>query len=202
MLTLILTSLALADPATVRVIVAEQDLTPGESIEESQLYNVDVPRVLAPDSVLNNARSELMNRVPRQVVPKGSMLREAHLFPPGTQPGPEALVSEGYQLVRIEVPGPQILPLPTNIVDVWTESGDAYCLAAKAAVVAAVDSAEGNKLTKLHTWEVTAAWVVVPDGARHWLQSSSKPPVLALRNAIDRDASDERVCGAPAKDEP
>lgn len=199
MLALILGSLALAD--TVQVIVTEAELAPAQPIALHQLYNVEMPVDLAAQALLNGDRSELVDRVPRQVVPKGTLLRETHLFPVGTKPGPDAFVPTGHQLVRVAVPGPQNFPLPTNHVDLWVRADDGACLAAETALVAAVDSADGTRITQLHTSEVMAAWVVVPEGALGFL-GSAEAPALVLRNDIDRGRSEGPRCDDPDEEPP
>jgi len=198
MLALILAGTAFA----VHVNVAAVDLVPGQPIVADQLYDVDMPEDLVADAVSNVEISELVGRVPRQLVPKGSLVREQHLFEAGTAAGPEAFVPDGHQLVRVELPSGADFPLPTDRVDVWVKGPEGYCIAAEASIVAAVDGPDGAKMVKLGNGGMSAAWVVIPDAAVERVRNAAKRPVLALRNAIEVEKSGRLLCGSKPKETP
>ena len=195
MLSLILTSVATA--GEVLVVVNAEELVPGQAIASEHVYTVEMPLELAPGSAIRLDESERVGRVARQVVPVGSVLREAHLFPVGTPPGLDGFVPANHQLLRVLSGGSQSVPQPSNVVDLWVNPGTGYCVAAAAVPVAAVDSADGTRVTTTPTLDVTAAWVVVPDTSMRWLRDAE--PVLALRNPTDGQVRPDSKCTVGAQ---
>ncbi|HZU38595.1 MAG TPA: Flp pilus assembly protein CpaB, partial [Gemmataceae bacterium] len=117
-----------AKPDTVSIVVAENDLSRGDTIKEDQVSVADCPKDLLPAGVATDAK-DVVGRVVRHPIQKGEPVLDVKLAPKGAKNGLAGLIPSGMRAFTIQTPNVAAnvagFLLPGNRVDVLlTLNGD------------------------------------------------------------------------------
>ncbi|MCH7870100.1 MAG: Flp pilus assembly protein CpaB, partial [Planctomycetes bacterium] len=89
-----------AEPDTVQVWAAREDIPRGSSIDESMILAVEFPTAAVPEGAFT-AKEELIGRVPRITSPAQLPILESMLLAPGAKAG--LWVRPGFRAVSIKI---------------------------------------------------------------------------------------------------